>query len=183
MSRIGYAPITLPAGVTITIEGLKVSVVGPKGQLEQVIRPEVSVEVEADKILVKRKNEEKFSKSLHGLTRALIQNMVIGVTNGWTRDLEMVGVGYRAQGTDKTLNLSVGFSHPVSVQAPEGVAFSVLENTKIKVSGIDKALVGQVAANIRAIKPPEPYKGKGVRFAGEYVRRKAGKAGKAAGAK
>ncbi len=184
MSRIGGSPILIPQGVTITTESSKVIVEGPKGKLEQVVRPEVKVEVTEGIVNVSRKKQDKLSKSLHGLTRSLINNMVTGVTQGWTRDLEMVGVGYRATGGGDMINLSVGFSHPVELKAPEGVEFAVLENTKIKVSGIDKALVGQIAANIRAVKPPEVYKGKGIRYAGEYIRRKAGKAGKAvAGAK
>jgi large subunit ribosomal protein L6 len=183
MSRIGENPIIVPNNVTVAINGNVVAVTGPKGNLSLTTLPQVKVEQEGDKLIVKRKKEDKFSKSAHGLTRSLISNMVVGVTDGWKRDLEMVGVGYRVQGGGDTLTLSVGFSHPVTVKAPEGVLFAVSENTKIAVSGIDRALVGQTAANIRKVKPPEVYKGKGIRFAGEYVRRKAGKAGKAAGAK
>lgn len=183
MSRIGEAPIIIPAGVTVNVDGSKVEVVGPKGTLEESVSLQIKVLVEGDKVIVKRSSEDRLVRSLHGLTRALINNMVIGVSKGWIRNLEMVGVGYRAQGGGDALTLSVGFSHPVAIKAPAGVSFSVTENTKIAVSGIDKQLVGQVAANVRAVKRPEPYKGKGVRFAGEYVRRKAGKAGKAAGAK
>lgn len=154
---------------------------GPKGKLELEILPEVNVEVTEGQVVVKRKRDDKFSKSAHGLTRALINNMVKGVSDGWTRNLEMVGVGYRAQGGGDTLTLNVGFSHPVVVKAPEGITFAVSDNTKISVSGIDKTLVGQIAANLRAVKPPEVYKGKGIRYVGEYVRRKPGKAGKAVG--
>jgi large subunit ribosomal protein L6 len=183
MSRIGNAPVQIPNGVTVTVTGAEVAVNGPKGNLSLKTLPQVVVKQEEGAVTVSRKSEDKFSKSLHGLTRSLINNMVTGVSQGYTRDLEMVGVGYRAQGGGDTLTLSVGFSHPVTVKAPEGVNFSVADNTKISVSGIDKILVGQVAANIRAIKPPEVYKGKGIRYTGEYVRRKAGKAGKAAGGK
>src|SRR3989338_7806817 len=179
MSRIGGAEIILPTSVEVLVEKNGIIVKGPKGELTQEIRPEVKVVVAEGKVKVTRKNNEKLSRALHGLTRSLINNMVIGVDKGWVRNLEMVGVGYRVQGGADMITLSVGFSHPVVVKAPAGIAFGILENTKISVSGIDKHLVGQVAANIRAIKPPEPYKGKGIRFAGEYVRRKAGKAGKA----
>ncbi len=181
MSRVGNNPINIPAGVNVVIDAGQVVVNGPKGELKLQVRPEITVEKEEDKLIIKRKKEDQLSKALHGLTRSLIFNMVMGVTEGWSRNLEMVGVGYRAQGGADTLNLSVGFSHPVTVKAPEGIIFAVADNTKITVTGIDKNLVGQVAANIRKIKPPEVYKGKGIRFAGEYVRRKPGKAGKAVG--
>lgn len=191
MSRIGSAPIDIPAGVTITIDGGMVSVNGPKGTLEMPFRNEVTIEqVENEakplvgshnQIIVKRKKEDKVSKSLHGLYRSNLFNMVKGVTDGWTKNLEMVGVGYRVQGGGDTLTLSVGFSHQVTVKAPEGISFTASDNTKISVTGIDKILVGQVAANIRDVKPPEVYKGKGIRYAGEVVRRKPGKAGKAVG--
>lgn len=183
MSRIGEAPITVPAGVEISIEAEHLTVSGPKGKLEMSLRREVKVDQKSGILTVSRKKEDKLSKSLHGLTRSLINNMVIGVTEGWNRGLELVGVGYRAQGGGDVLNLSVGYSHPVQVKAPIGVTFTVSDNTKIAVSGIDKHLVGQVAANIRAVRPPEVYKGKGIRFSGEYVRKKPGKAGKAAGGK
>lgn len=179
MSRIGNNPIDVPAGVTVVIDGQLVKVSGPKGNLEEMILPQVSVEQVDGKLMVSRKKEDQVSKSLHGLTRSLISNMIIGVTTGWTKNLELVGVGYRAQGGGNALTLSVGYSHPVSVKAPEGVTFTVADNTKISVTGIDKQMVGQIAANIRAVRPPEVYKGKGVRYSGEYVRRKAGKAGKA----
>jgi large subunit ribosomal protein L6 len=181
MSRVGNNPVTVPNNVTITMEGMHMLVNGPKGKLEMDLLPQVKVEILEGQVLVKRKKEDKFSKSAHGLFRALINNMIKGVSEGWTRELEMVGVGYRAQGGGDTITLNVGFSHPVTLKAPEGVTFTVSDNTKISVSGIDKTLVGQIAANIRAVKPPEVYKGKGIRYAGEYVRKKAGKAGKAVG--
>lgn len=179
MSRIGNNPITLPQGVEANIEGASVSVKGPKGSLELQFHSSLKVEMEDGKIVVKRKRGNQLGRSMHGLTRSLINNMVVGVSEGWTKNLEMVGVGYRAQGGGDVVTLSVGYSHPVSVKAPEGIAFAVSDNTKIQVTGIDKTLVGQIAANIRAVRPPEVYKGKGIRYAGEYVRRKAGKAGKA----
>lgn len=179
MSRVGQNPVVIPQGVNIELQGSHVLVNGPKGKLEMDLLPEVKVEIAEGKLTVSRKREDKFSKSAHGLTRALINNMVLGVTEGWKKDLEMVGVGYRAQGGGDTLTLNVGFSHPVSIKAPEGITFVVSDNTKISVSGIDKTLVGQIAANIKAVKKPEVYKGKGIRMAGEYVRRKAGKAAKA----
>jgi large subunit ribosomal protein L6 len=183
MSRVGENPITIPNTVTITTDANQLTVSGPKGNLSLTLLPQVKVEQDNSQLLVKRKKDDKFSKSAHGLTRSLLNNMVIGVTEGWKKDMEMVGVGYRAAGGGDTLTLSVGFSHPVVIKAPEGITFTVAENTKLSVSGIDRTLVGQVAANIRGVKPPEPYKGKGIRYAGEYVRRKAGKAGKAAGGK
>ncbi len=176
MSRIGEAPILIPQGVEVVLEGSQVVVKGPKGQLMMSYLPQVKVEVEGGNVLVKRKKDDKFSRSAHGLTRALINNLVVGVSDGWTKNLEMVGVGYRVQGGSDTVTLSVGYSHPVVYNAPEGISFAVSDNTKITVSGIDKTLVGQVAADIRGIKPPEVYKGKGIRYAGEYVRRKPGKA-------
>lgn len=181
MSRVGSSPVVIPSGVNIQTEGAKVIVNGPKGNLTLEVRPEVTIETESDKLTVKRKRNDRLSRSVHGLYRSLINNMVLGVTQGWTKNLELVGVGYRASGGGETLNLSVGYSHPVAIKAPEGVSFTVTDNTKIAISGIDKHLVGQVAANVRAIRPPEVYKGKGIRYAGERVRRKAGKAGKAGG--
>jgi len=179
MSRIGNASILIPSGVTVEITGSKVMVKGPKGELQYEIRPEIKVEVVDQKVIVKRSSDERLARSLHGLTRSLINNMISGVFQGWVRNLEMVGVGYRAAGGGDTLNLSVGFSHPVTVKAREGVTFAVADNTKITVTGIDKNLVGQIAANIRSVRPPEVYKGKGIRYLGEHVRKKAGKAGKA----
>lgn len=182
MSRVGNNPIIVPAGVTVIESGNQLTVNGPKGSLSLNLRPEVKVEQTAGKLVVKRKNEDRLAKSIHGLTRSLINNMVLGVTQGWTKELEMVGVGYRAQGGGEALTLSVGFSHPVTVKAPDGITFAVTDNTKISISGIDRGLVGQVAANLKKIKMPEVYKGKGIRYAGEYIRRKPGKAGKAVGA-
>ena len=176
MSRVGGAGIVIPSGVEVKVEDSSVFVNGPKGALDLNLNPQVSVEIADGKVLVKRSGNDRVSRSLHGLTRALINNMIVGVSTGWTKNLEMVGVGYRAQGGGDTLTLSVGFSHPVVVKSPQGITFAVSENTKIAVSGIDRNLVGQVAANVRAVKPPEPYKGKGIRYAGEYVRKKAGKA-------
>jgi len=165
-------------GVEVSTTSGSVVVKGPKGELSMKIDPTITMEIDSQVVSFKRKSEVKRVKALHGLTRALFANMVKGVTVGWTKKLELVGVGYRAQSSGDKLNLSVGFSHPVEMTAPEGIQFEVTDNTKLTVSGIDKNLVGQVAANIRAIKPPEPYKGKGIRYEGEYIKRKAGKAGK-----
>ncbi len=181
MSRIGREPIKIPDGVDVQIEGRNLVVSGSKGQLEMTLSPQIKAEKTGSEILISAEKQDKFSRSLHGLNRSLVNNMVLGVTIGWTKNLEMVGVGYRVQGGGDTLTLSVGFSHPVIIKAPTGVTFTIVDNTKITVSGIDKKLVGQVAANIRATKPPEVYKGKGIRYAGEYVRKKPGKAGKAIG--
>lgn len=188
MSRVGNAPILIPTGVTIEKIGMLIRVNGAKGVLELNINPAINVEVEGESIIVKRKSEEKTAKSLHGLTRNLINNMVLGVTSGWSKDLELVGVGLRAQSSGDKLVLNIGFSHPVEISAPEGITFAVVDNTRIKVSGIDKYKVGQIAANIRGVRPPDVYKGKGIRYAGEYVKKKLGKSGKvgvtgAAGAK
>lgn len=179
MSRIGNNPVIIPQGVEINLEGDNLTVKGSKGTLSMVLNPAVKLEIEEGKILVKAKKGVQKASAMHGLTRSLINNMVVGVSEGWTKDLEMVGVGYRAAGGGDTLTLSVGFSHQVNFKAPEGITFAVADNTKIKVSGHDKILVGQVAANIRGVKPPEVYQGKGIRYVGEYVRKKAGKAGKA----
>ena len=179
MSRIGEAKIQIPNGVTCEVLTRKVIVKGPLGDLSMNHLSKVTVEVLGDQILVKRKNEDKFSKSLHGLTRSLINNMVLGVEKGWEKKMELVGVGYRAQAIGDKLSLAVGYSHPVEIEMPEGIKFIVEDNTKITISGIDKIKVGQMAAKIRGVRPPEPYKGKGIRYIGEYVRRKAGKAGKA----
>ncbi|MDO8498969.1 MAG: 50S ribosomal protein L6 [bacterium] len=184
MSRVGNNPIAVPQTVNVEIEGQKVAVKGPLGELSLHCQPQLKVVLEDSQIIVKRKKEDAFSRSLHGLTRSLIANMVQGVEKGWEKKLELIGVGYRAQLNGEKLVLNVGFSHPVEVAAPEGIRFAVADNTKITVSGIDKSLVGQVAATIRKVRPPEPYQGKGIRYVGEYVRRKAGKAGKVgAGAK
>jgi large subunit ribosomal protein L6 len=177
MSRIGKAPITVPAGVDVTVAGRTISVKGPKGTLERQIPGTITVSQDGDTLTVERPNDE--NKAMHGLTRSLVNNMVIGVTEGFKKNLEIVGVGYRAEAqSPSALRLNLGFSHPVDVKAPEGITFEVPVQTQIIVSGIDKEVVGQVAADIRSIRKPEPYKGKGVRYAGERVLRKAGKAGK-----
>ena len=179
MSRIGNAPVPIPSGVEIQLSGSSITVKGPKGQLSQEIPGSITVAQEDGQILVRRPDDERESRALHGLTRSLVNNMVVGVTEGFRKELDIVGVGYRAavQGAGK-LDLSLGFSHPVVVEAPEGIEFVVPQPTRIEVHGIDKHLVGQVAANIRSLRKPEPYKGKGVRYVDERVRRKAGKAGK-----
>ena len=179
MSRIGKAPIELPSGVEVTTEGNVVVVKGPKGSLRQEIDPRVSLSIDDGVVSVVRDNDDREVRALHGLYRALIANMVIGVSTGYSKELQAVGVGYRGAMKGNTLELQVGYSHPVAIEAPEGITFEVPEPTKFIISGIDKQLVGQVAANIRAVRPPEPYKGKGIRYADEYVRRKAGKAGAA----
>ncbi len=178
MSRIGKMPVTVPSGVDIDISGTAVTVKGSKGSLSREFSDRVAFEVDGDLITVTRPDDMRETRALHGLSRALLANMVTGVSEGFTRELEIQGVGYRASLKGSDIELLVGFSHPVVVTAPAGVTFDVPEPTKIVVSGIDKELVGQVAADIRKVKPPEPYKGKGIRYAGEYVRRKAGKAGK-----
>ena len=178
MSRIGRMPIAIPSGVSVAINGQDVSVTGPKGSLSLTVAEPITVAQEDGTLVVTRPNDERASRSLHGLTRTLVANMVIGVTTGFEKSLEIVGTGYRvaAKGTD--LEFQLGFSHPVVVKAPEGISFEVESPVKFKVKGIDKQKVGEVAANIRKIRKPEPYKGKGVRYEGEVVRRKAGKAGK-----
>lgn len=179
MSRIGKAPITVPSGVDVVLLGRNISVKGPKGQLSREIPGQITVRQEGDLLLVERPDDARENRAMHGLTRSLVNNMVVGVTEGFKRQLDIVGVGYRAeaQGPD-ALKLALGFSHPVNVKAPEGIFFEVPTATQIVVSGIDKEVVGQVAANIRSIRKPEPYKGKGVRYSGERVLRKAGKTGK-----
>lgn len=187
MSRIGNLPVLIPSSVTVEKTGEKVIVSGAKGKLELVVQRGVVVVIEGIQVLVRRKNDEPKLRALHGLTRNLIVNMIVGVTEGWSKNLELVGVGFRAVGggdeqssrpLGTKLTLNVGFSHPVEVIAPEGINFEVRDNVKIKVSGIDKQLVGQIAANIKKIKKPDVYKGKGIRYEGEYIRRKPGKAGK-----
>jgi large subunit ribosomal protein L6 len=179
MSRIGKNPITVPSGVDVAVEGRTITVKGPKGSLSRAIPGEISVRQDDGVLIVERPDDARENRALHGLTRSLVNNMVVGVTDGFTKQLDIVGVGYRAeaQGPDG-IKLALGFSHPVNVKAPEGITFEVPTATQIVVSGIDKEVVGQVAANIRSIRKPEPYKGKGVRYAGERVLRKAGKAGK-----
>ena len=178
MSRIGKAPITVPSGVTVTIDGQSIAVKGPKGELSRTVSELISVRQDGDTLVVERSGDDRDARAQHGLVRSLVQNMVTGVTDGFQKDLEIVGVGYRAQAKGQGLELSLGFSHPVVVDAPDGITFNVPQPTRIEVHGIDKQLVGQVAANIREWRKPEPYKGKGVRYADEHVRRKAGKAGK-----
>ena len=179
MSRIGKAPITVPAGVDIKVDGRTISVKGPKGTLERQIPGSITITQEGDTLVCERPNDENKTKAMHGLTRSLVNNMVIGVTDGFTKNLEIVGVGYRAEAQGPSaLRLNLGFSHSVDVKAPDGITFEVPAQTQVIVAGIDKEVVGQVAANIRSIRKPEPYKGKGVRYAGERVLRKAGKTGK-----
>ena len=179
MSRIGKMPITVPSGVDVTINGAHVSVKGPKGQLEHDVVGDVTIERDGDTLVITRADDSRSNRSLHGLQRSLINNMVVGVSTGFEKELEIVGVGYRAtaQGPN-AIELALGFSHPVRVQAPEGVTFEVPQPKRIIVRGHDKQLVGQVAADIRKIRKPEPYKGKGVRYAGERILRKAGKSAK-----
>ncbi|AQX16581.1 MULTISPECIES: 50S ribosomal protein L6 [Tessaracoccus] len=180
MSRIGRLPIAIPSGVDVALDGRKVDVKGPKGSLTLTVAEPISIEKnEAGQLEVSRPNDERESRSLHGLTRTLVNNMIVGVTEGYVKKLEIVGVGYRviAKGPQQ-LEFALGFSHPVIIDAPEGITFTVETPTRFSVQGIDKQLVGETAANIRKLRKPEPYKGKGVRYAGEHVRRKAGKAGK-----
>jgi len=177
MSKIGKMPVTIPKGVTVNVKDGEIEVSGPNGKLVQELHSDISVKVENDAVVVTRATDQKLHRSLHGLTRALIQNMVTGVSEGFKMELEMIGVGYRAEMKGKLLELSLGFSHPILVRAPDELKLEVLpKENKIIVSGADKQLVGQTAAQIRSFRPPEPYKGKGVRYVGEYVRRKAGKA-------
>ena len=175
MSRIGKLPIEIPSGVDVQIDSGLVRVKGPKGELSQAVSRDLSFEREDSKLLVKRPTDRGEHKALHGLTRSLVFNMVQGVTEGFEKRLEIQGVGYRAQLRGKTLELALGYSHPVRVDAPEGIDFEVPAPTQIIVRGIDKQVVGEIAARIRKLRPPEPYKGKGVRYAGEYVARKVGK--------
>lgn len=177
MSRIGRKPVPIPSGVKVELDGNHVVVKGPKGELSRSLPAEMTVAKEGESITVTRPSDQKRHRSLHGLTRSLVNNMVEGVTNGFSKKLEIQGVGYRAEATPGGIRILVGYSHPVDYDAPDGIALSVEGNNIVKVEGIDKELVGQVAAEIRKVRPPEPYKGKGIRYVGEHVRRKAGKAG------
>jgi large subunit ribosomal protein L6 len=177
MSRIGRLPIPVPDGVTIDIQGQTVTVQGPKGSLTLTAHPAIKVQVEDRSVLCRRSSDEKVHRALHGLTRSLVRNMVDGVVKGFERRLELVGVGYRASLLGPNLNLALGFSHPIIYPVPKGIKVEVKDQTQVTVSGIDKQLVGAVAAKIRSFRPPEPYKGKGVKYAEERIRRKAGKAG------
>ncbi len=179
MSRIGKAPITVPGGVDVRIDGSTITVKGPKGELHRDVPEQVTVRQDGEELLVERVDDSRHARAMHGLVRSLVANMVTGVTDGFRKELDIVGVGYRAAAKGKnTIELALGFSHPVVVDAPDGIEFVVPQPTRIEVHGIDKQLVGQVAADIRAWRKPEPYKGKGVRYVDEHVRRKAGKAGK-----
>ncbi len=178
MSRIGRLPIDIPSGVTVTVSGQDVAVKGPKGELALTVARPIEVAVEENQVLVSRPDDERESRALHGLTRTLINNNIIGVTQGYTKGLEVVGTGYRVAQKGTAVEFALGFSHPVLVEAPEGITLTVEGNNKLTVAGISKQAVGEAAANIRKIRKPEPYKGKGVRYAGEVVRRKAGKSGK-----
>ena len=179
MSRVGKSPIPVPGGVDVSLAGQHITVRGPKGTLERDIPGKITVRQDGEELLVERPNDERQNRAMHGLVRSLVNNMVLGVTQGFSKELEIVGVGYRATAKGPgTMELALGFSHPVNIQAPDGVTFEVPAPNRIVVSGIDKEAVGQVAADIRAWRKPEPYKGKGVRYAGEHVQRKAGKAGK-----
>ncbi|HUR93663.1 MAG TPA: 50S ribosomal protein L6 [Gemmatimonadales bacterium] len=177
MSRIGKKPVTVPQGVTLDLKGNEVAVKGPKGELRRTLHPEMQLALENGTFTVSRPSDEKKHKALHGLTRTLVQNMVDGVSKGFTRTLEIQGVGYKAEAKPYGVNLVVGFSHPVKYEAPKGIKISVENNTTVKIEGADKEKVGQVASELRAVRPPEPYKGKGVRYQGEQIRRKAGKTG------
>ena len=180
MSRIGRAPVPIPKGVEVQVEGTHVSVQGPKGKLERTFHPDMHVALQDGKLVVTRATDQRKHRALHGLTRALLANMVRGVTDGYRVELEIQGVGYRAAKQGNNLALSVGYSHAVEVPAPEGIAFEVPAPSRIVVTGIDRELVGQVAARIRAVRPPDPYKGKGIRYAGERIKLKPGKAGRTA---
>jgi large subunit ribosomal protein L6 len=177
MSRIGKKPVTLPKGVNLDLQGSTVAVKGPKGELRRTLHPEMKLKFDVGSFTVERPSEDKRHKALHGLTRTLVQNMVDGVFKGFTKTLEIQGVGYKAEAKPYGVNLIVGYSHPVKYEAPKGIKISVENNTVVKVEGADKEAVGQVAAELRSVRPPEPYKGKGIRYQGEQVRRKAGKTG------
>jgi large subunit ribosomal protein L6 len=177
MSRIGRKPVSVPKGVTLQVQGNTVAVKGPRGELRRTLHPEMQVALANDQFTVTRPSEEKRHKALHGLTRTLVQNMVEGVSKGFSKSLEIQGVGYKAEAKPYGVNLIVGYSHPVKYEAPKGIKITVDNNTMVKIEGADKELVGQVAAELRSVRPPEPYKGKGIRYVGEQVRRKAGKTG------
>jgi large subunit ribosomal protein L6 len=183
MSRIGRLPITVPSGVDVAIDGRTVTVTGPKGSLSRALHPDMTIRREEGTLVVTRPTEQKAHKQLHGLTRTLVNNMVVGVTDGYRKGLEITGVGYRAALNGRRLTLNLGYSHPIEIDPPDGITFEVENPTRLAVVGIDKELVGQVAAQVRQTRKPEPYKGKGVRYSGEYIRRKAGKAGKIGGKK
>jgi large subunit ribosomal protein L6 len=183
MSRIGRLPIAVPSGVDVSIDGRTLTVKGPKGSLTRELHPDITVSREDDRLVVTRPTEQKTHKQLHGLTRTLVNNMVVGVTDGYRKSLEITGVGYRAAKVGEKLQLNLGYSHPIEIAPPQGISFEVENPTRLAVVGIDKELVGQVAAQVRSTRKPEPYQGKGVRYAGEYIRRKAGKAGKIGGKK
>ena len=178
MSRIGKLPVNIPDGVEVTVDGQKVTAKGPLGTEEVVVREEISVKKEDKTVVLTRNNEERKTRALHGLSRTLVNNAVIGVKDGFTKELEIIGVGYRASMQGTSLNLALGYSHPVVVEAPKGITITVENNTKVTVKGSNKQTVGDIAALIRSKRPPEVYKGKGVKYVGEYIRRKAGKAGK-----
>jgi len=177
MSRIGKLPVPVPKGVTVTAEGTTVTVKGPKGELKKTFHPDLAIKVENGNVIVERPSDEKQHKSLHGLTRTLIFNMIEGVTKGYSKTLEIAGVGYKAEPRAYGLQLALGFSHPVEFKAPAGIKLTATNPTTVQVEGADKETVGQVAAEIRSLRPPEPYKGKGIKYMGEIIRRKAGKAG------
>ena len=180
MSRIGKRPVSLPKGVTAQVEGQRVTIKGPKGEIGRTVHADLTVAVEETGVVVKRPSDESRHKALHGLTRTLIANMVEGVTKGFQKTLEIQGVGYKAEPKGQEIQLLVGFSHPVRYKPPQGIKIAIDNNTLVRIEGVDKELVGQVAAEIRAVRPPEPYKGKGIRYQGEQVRRKAGKTAQAA---
>ncbi len=183
MSRIGRLPIAIPATVDVTIDGRNVTVSGPKGTLSRSLHPDITVSREDGTLVVTRPTEQKTHKQLHGLTRTLVSNMVVGVTDGYRKGLEITGVGYRAALNGRKLTLNLGYSHQIEIDPPEGITFEIENPTRLAVVGIDKELVGEMAAKVRSTRKPEPYKGKGVRYAGEQIRRKAGKAGKIGGKK
>jgi large subunit ribosomal protein L6 len=183
MSRIGRLPIAVPSGVDVAIDGRRLTVKGPRGELSRELHPDMTVAREDGNIVVSRPTEQKEHKQLHGLTRTLVNNMVVGVTTGYRKPLEITGVGYRASLVGKKLQLNLGYSHPIEIDPPAGISFEVENPTHLAVVGIDKELVGQIAARVRSTRKPEPYKGKGVKYAGERIRRKAGKAGKIGGKK